>query len=279
MSAAGPPEAGAAERDAGSLWEVSREGGVVVATYRNPPLNYLTAAGLAELGRLVAEWDDPEVRAVVLGGGAPGLFITHFDVEGILAGQSQMAERGPELNYAVHRTYDALNELGKPVICALNGDTMGAGFELALSADIRIGQPGDFRYGLPEVRLGLIPGGTGTQRLTRAIGPAAALDLLLRARVVDPARALELGLVHELAEDALAAARALAARLAEYPRTALAAAKRIVYQAGDLPLASALRMEADASFRAKVSPESTAAMERYLAIAPPDRRAWLEDSA
>lgn len=261
------------------LWQVAYDDGVAVATYRNAPLNYLTGRGLARLRELVEEWADPEVRAVILAGGAPGLFITHFSVEELLAGQATMAERGPELNYAVHRTFQGLNELPKPVICALNGDTMGVGFELALSADIRIGERGDFRYGLPEVRLGLIPGGTGTQRLTRAIGPAAALDLLLRARVVDPEDALRRGLVHELADDSLAAARELAAALAGYPRTALATAKRIVYQAGDLPLDSALRMEADASFRAKVSPESTAAMERYVQLPLAERRPWLEAGA
>lgn len=257
-------------------WEVEASGGVVVAAHSNPPLHYLTGAGLAELSELVAGWSAPEIRAVVLCGSGPGPFITHFSVEELLAGQERMAERGPELNYRVHATLAALNDLPVPVICALNGDTMGVGFELALACDIRIGERGDHRYGLPEVRLGLIPGGTGTQRLARLVGPGAALDLLLRAQVVPPERALELGLVSELADDAVATARALAERLASYPRTALASAKRIVYQASDLPLASALRMEADAAFRAKVSPEASPAMERYLAVPEDQRRDWLD---
>jgi enoyl-CoA hydratase len=260
-------------------WETARTDGVVVARFHNPPLNYMTGAGLARFGALVEEWADPEVRAIVIAGGEPGVFITHFSVEELVGSLGQMAERGPELNYRVHAISTALNDLQKPVICALNGDTMGFGFELALSADIRIGQRGDHRYGLPEVRLGLIPGGTGTQRLSRAIGPAAALDLLLRGRVLDPEAALERGLIHELVDDALATAERLAATLAGYPRTALAAAKRIVYQAADLPLASALRMEADAAFRAKVSPEASAAMERYLAVPSVERRGWLEEGA
>jgi enoyl-CoA hydratase/carnithine racemase len=261
-------------------WETARtDDGVVVARFHNPPLNYMTGAGLARFGALVEEWADPEVRAIVIAGGEPGVFITHFSVEELVGSLGQMAERGPELNYRVHAISTALNDLQKPVICALNGDTMGFGFELALSADIRIGQRGDHRYGLPEVRLGLIPGGTGTQRLSRAIGPAAALDLILRAKVLDPEAALERGLVHELSDDALAAAAALATTLAGYPRTALATAKRIIYQGGDLPLASALRMEADASFRAKVSPEAAAAMERYVAVPLAERRAWLEEGA
>lgn len=266
--------------EAASGWRVERRGEVALARFARPPASYMTGADLGRLGELVGEWAaDEELRAVVLAGAAPGAFITHFSVEELLAGQERMAARGPELNYRVHATLQGLNDLPQPVICALNGDTMGFGFELALAADLRIGERGDYRYGLPEVRLGLIPGGTGTQRLARLLGPGAALGMLLRAQVVNPERALELGLVHELADDAVAAALALAARLAEYPRTALASAKRIVYQASDLPLPVALRMEADASFRAKVSPEASAAMERYVAIPVGERRAWLEDHA
>jgi len=249
----------------------------VVARFGDPPMSYLTGPALAELAVLVEEWTAPEVRAVVIAGSVPGRFITHFSVEEILAGQPTMAARGPELNYRVHATYGALGELGKPVICALNGDTMGAGLELALACDIRIGERGDYRYGLPEVRLGLIPGGSGTQRLVRLIGRGPALELILGARLLTPAEALEWGIVSRLADDAVAAAEGLARRLAAMPGTALAAAKRIVHQAADLPLETALRMEADASFRAKVSPQSTAAMRRYVEIASEDRRAYLDE--
>jgi enoyl-CoA hydratase len=126
------------------------------------------------------------------------------------------------------------------------------------------------------VRLGLIPGGTGTQRLARLIGPGAALNLILRAQVLTPQEALEQGLVHELADDAQACACALAARLSQMPASAMAAAKRAIYQASDLPLASALRIEADASFRAKLAPAATHAMERYVALPFEERRAWLD---
>ncbi len=257
-------------------WDVEVDDGVAVARYGDPPMSYLTGAGLDELAGLVGDWAAPEIGAVVIGGSVPGRFITHFSVEEILAGQPTMAARGPELNYRVHSTYAALSELGKPVICALNGDTMGAGLELALACDIRVGERGDYRYGLPEVRLGLIPGGTGTQRLLRLIGRGPALELIMEARLLTPEEAFTRGLVNRLADDALAAATEQARRLAALPRTALAAAKRIVHQAADLPLETALRMEADASFRAKVSPQSTAAMERYVAIPPVERRAYLD---
>src|SRR6185503_4599045 len=99
----------------------------------------------------------------------------------------------------------------------MNGDTMGGGFELSLSCDIRIGQKGDHRFGLPEVKLGILPGGSGTQRLSRLIGAGRAIEFILRARVVRPEDALALGLVHEVADDALARARTVAGEIAALP--------------------------------------------------------------
>jgi enoyl-CoA hydratase len=264
--------------DQAPRWQVELSKGIAVARFSDPPMSYLTGPALAELADLCAGWGAPEVRAVVIGGSVPGRFITHFSVEEILSGQATMAARGPELNYRVHAVYAALAELGKPVICAMNGDTMGAGLELALSCDIRIGERGDYRYGLPEVRLGLIPGGSGTQRLARLIGRGPALELIIGARLLTPEEALDLGIVSRLADDALDAAVRLARELAALPSTALAAAKRILHQAVDLPLETALRMEADASFRAKVSPESTAAMERYVSLALEERRDYLDQA-
>jgi enoyl-CoA hydratase len=262
--------------DRAGFWNEERSGGVLVARFGDPPMSYLTGPALAELRELVARWADPEVRAVVLAGSVPGRFITHFSVEEVLAGQEQMAARGPELNYRVHAVYGALGELGKPVICAMNGDTMGSGLELALSCDIRIGERGDHRYGLPEVRMGLIPGGSGTQRLTRLIGRGLALELVMGARLLTPEEAFACGLVSRLADDALADAEELAAELATMPATALTSAKRTIHQAADLPLETALRMEADAAFRAKVSPQASEAMERYVALAPAARRDYLD---
>jgi enoyl-CoA hydratase len=166
--------------------------------------------------------------------------------------------------------------LPQPVIAALGGDAMGFGFELALACDLRIAQRGDHRYGLPEVRLGIIPGGSGTTRLTKLIGAPTALDLILRARVLTPEEALAKGLVTELAEDARARALAIAQNLADLPRLAVAMAKQVIYKAEDLPLESALAFELEGSFRSKQAPEAAAAMRRYLEVAPAERRAYLD---
>src|SRR5258705_598986 len=230
-----------------ALWQVEATKGVGVATYRNPPMNYFCAQGTQELGELIRSWSDPAVRAVVLTGGIPGKFITHYSVEelaALAADHATMRALGLGLNHGYHELLGSLRGLAKPVIVAMNGDTMGGGFELSLSCDIRIASAGDHRIGLPEVTLGILPGGSGTQRLSRLLGASRAIDFILRGRICRPEEALALGLVHEVATDALARARALAAGLAQLSPVAIAGVKR----AGDrgsggapdpgLPLAS-----------------------------------------
>src|SRR5207253_3082167 len=101
-----------------------------------------------------------------------------------------------------HALMRSLNELPKSVIAVLNGDAMGGGFELALACDIRIGECGDYRYGLLEVRFGIVFGGSGLTRLARLIGFGRALLLGLQANVHTPEDAYRLGLVEELVDDA-----------------------------------------------------------------------------
>ncbi|MDV7243356.1 MULTISPECIES: enoyl-CoA hydratase/isomerase family protein [Rhodococcus] len=165
---------------------------------------------------------------VLSGNPEAGAFITHFSVEHLVELKKQQDSAALK-NLPAHRLRRSIRDLAKPVIVALNGNTMGGGFELALACDIRIGQFGDFRYGLPEVRLGLIPSGGGTQRLARLLGAGRAIEFILRGRVVPPPEALALGLVHELATDAVARALAVATEIAALPPLDVAAAKTAVY--------------------------------------------------
>jgi enoyl-CoA hydratase/carnithine racemase len=263
-----------------SLWETDqRDDGVVVAAYRNDPMNYLTGQAAEELGGLMAEWQDPGVRAVVLCGAVPGRFITHYSVEELLA-LAEDREALPEVWPAMSAGFQALlagpSALPKPVIVAMTGDTMGGGLELSLACDIRVAEAGPYRIGFLETKLGIIPGGGGTQRLARMLGAAAAVEIVMRGRVFTPEQACARGIVHEVAADARTRAVEIASELAALSPVAVAQAKRAVYDGVELPLAAGLAIEADAFLATMVSDEGVAAMRSYVETPLDERRAFAE---
>ena len=201
-------------------WNVEERDGIVVAAHNNPPMNYLVSEGTAELADLVESWRRPEVRVVVITGAPKDKYITHYSVEELVKlgdDPHRLRQLARGLVFGYHTLLRSLAYLDKPVIAAMNGDTMGAGLELSLNCDIRIAQRGDFRIGFPEVALGILTG-TGSQLLARMIGVGRALDFLLRSRTVSPEGALELGIVNELA-DGRAGARPRGRRRLEVPLT------------------------------------------------------------
>ena len=262
-----------------ALWKSEIKDRVAIATYTNPPMNYFNADGTRELAALIEAWRDPAIRVVVLTGGIAGKFITHYSVEELLqyaSDREALRVAGTSLTAGYHRLLTSLRDLPKPVIVAMNGDAMGGGFELCLSCDIRIGQHGDHRFGLPEVKLGILPGGSGTQRLSRLIGAGRAIDLILRSRVVRPEEALTLGLIHELADDALARACEIAREMAALPPIAIARAKHAVYLGSDTHLQAGLDIEGSAFLETMLSDDARAAMKAYVALPFEQRRAWIE---
>jgi len=265
------------------FWEIEEhDGGIVVASYTNGPMNYFVGEGAAELGALVPTWRDPAVRVVILTGGPENQYLTHYSVEELaeLAGDRDgMRGLGTDLNDGYHALVQDVSDLEKPVIAAMSGDAMGGGLELSLGCDIRIAQRGDFSIGFPELSLGIIPGGGGTQRLPRIIGAGPALDFILRGRIVSPDQALALGLVSEVADDAGGRALEVARGLAGQSPTALAAAKRSVLRGSSLPLSEGLRVEADAFLSTMLSDEGVAAMNEYAGTPHDGRRGWIRSRA
>ncbi|MDP6708053.1 MAG: enoyl-CoA hydratase/isomerase family protein [Alphaproteobacteria bacterium] len=229
-----------------------RHDGAVALCLMSPPGGFMTRTTVAELDAAVAALEDDEaVRAIVLAGAETGVFIRHYDVGELEETALALRDKSFVVDEArlvkprdVDRLLDRLAGMAKPVIAALNGTAMGGGFELALACDLRIAQPGDHAFGLPEIKIGLLPGAGGTQRLARLVGAARALELILRGRTVTPEEALALGLVHELAEEgALARAMAVAAEITAKPAAAVAHIKRLVRRESALPLAEALAIE------------------------------------
>jgi 3-hydroxyacyl-CoA dehydrogenase len=183
---------------------------VVVLEIDNPPVNALSLAvrtGLAQ--GLVRAGSDPAVVAVVLSG-AQGVFSAGADINEISSGRVLEAPTMRDLEAQIEAQQ-------KPVVAALEGDALGGGFELALSSHWRVAAP-TARVGLPEVKLGLIPGAGGTQRFTRLAGPEAALEAITSGAQLPAPRALELGLVDALAADTVPAAVELARQAARERR-------------------------------------------------------------
>jgi enoyl-CoA hydratase/carnithine racemase len=199
----------------------------------NPPRGYMNAAGAAELVSALAEAEaDDAVRVVLFSGGVPGVFIRHYDVSEIVAVAEAVRTApdqpaGERSASPVYALFDGLRTFPKPTIAAINGVCMGGGFEFALSCDIRVAQAGGYPIGLPETRLGIIPGVGGLQLMSRVVGLARARELVMRGRAVNPAEAERLGLVHECAEDAVASAMSIAKDLAQRPPVGVAAVKRM----------------------------------------------------
>ncbi|MET0273132.1 MAG: enoyl-CoA hydratase/isomerase family protein [Phenylobacterium sp.] len=232
------------------LVTTERRGGAAILTYANPPLGTMTWAGsqeMLEAFRPLAA--DPGVRSILITGGLPGVFIRHYDV-GELSSASDAAETAPPPPPSDGRPsqgflalVDAIAEAPKPVVAVINGVCMGGGFELALACDLRIASPGVELIGLPETRIGIFPGGGGTQRLPRIVGEARALEIILRGLTFNAEDAYRLGLVHEVHGEPLLHALRYAAEWDERGAEGLAEAKRLTRSALDRPLAEGLADE------------------------------------
>ncbi|MCA3594650.1 MAG: enoyl-CoA hydratase/isomerase family protein [Methylobacterium sp.] len=184
---------------------------------------------------------DPAVRALVVTG-AGGHFMAGADIKDY-ARQSAQDFRAFQISAA--RVYAALEALPKPVIAAIEGYALGGGFEIALACDMIIAHPGA-QLGLPEVKLGLVPGGGGTQRLARKLGPNIAAELLMTGRFADAAEMERRGVINRIAADPRMAALELAADIARHPTNAVADVKRLNLVAWSDGLESGLLAEGEA---------------------------------
>ncbi len=220
-----------------------REGGVVWVTLNRPKArNALSRAVCRELGELA--WslgEDRDVRAVVVTGAGDRAFCAGADLaerKGVSAD-----EAAPYLD-AISGAVSAWAALPKPTIAAMNGSALGGGLELALGCDFRLAVRGA-SFGLTEVRLGIMPGAGGTQRLPRLIGVARAKELILLGRRVSAERAYEIGLVGDLCEpDELAArAGALCDELTQAAPISVTMSKRAIDRGLDGSLDEGLRLE------------------------------------
>jgi enoyl-CoA hydratase/carnithine racemase len=193
---------------------VEREGAVAILTINRPQvLNALNTPTMDDLRRAVLEVKhDASVRAVILTGAGEKSFVAGADINELAA---QTPTQGKEHALRGQHVLDLIENMGKPVIAAINGFALGGGCELAMACTLRIAAD-TARLGQPEINLGILPGYAGTQRLSRLVGKGVAMDLLLTGRQVKADEALQIGLVNRVvpAADLMGEAKKLAAELA-----------------------------------------------------------------
>lgn len=231
---------------------LSVQDGVAEVTINRPEkLNALNETVRNELTGVfdhLAGRDD--VKVAILHGAGDKAFVAGADV-------GEFAARTPEEQREVYRhrrVYDALAEFPKPVICAIHGFCIGGGNELALACDIRIADS-TARFGQFEIRLGLIPGAGGTQRLARLVGPGQALRIGLSGDLIDAGEAYRIGLVEFLVEEGehLGKARELARRMTRWSTVSLQLVKNAVRQASEQHLSDGLDTEKELFLKAFAS--------------------------
>lgn len=252
-----------ARRTPMTSWQVVDDDGVRTATIDRPPVNALSIAALRELDAVVSGVeDDLTVRVLVLTGAGSRFFVAGADIGEAAA---TPPERAGERTALGQRVLARIAALPLPVIAAVNGLALGGGCELALAADIRLAST-SARFGQPEVRLGIMPGFGGSQRLPRLIGMGRALDMLLSGRQVDAAAALDMGLVSQLfeADELHGGCAAYARRLRALAPDALAAIKQAAREGAGTGLQAGLELEVSLSNRLRLSRDAQEGLRAFV---------------
>ncbi len=250
--------------------KVERTGAVGIVTIDHPPVNALSAQVIAEIEAAVDELEaNPDVRALVLCGAGERAFIAGADISEFPSLDEGVAEEGSARG--VQKLADHLESLTKPVIAAIHGFCLGGGLELAMCCDIRVASE-DAQLGQPEIKLGLIPGGGGTQRLPRLVGIGRALLLNMTGDFIDARTAYEWGLVERVVpkEDLASSALGIARTIAERSPVAIGVLRELARTTRDLPLEEGLRREADGFRRCLASEDGAEGVAAFLEKREPE---------
>ena len=186
---------------------IEDNGNYVICYLSNPPTHTLTSSGVNEIHAFLDQIEKRvDLRVLAFTGDGENVFIKHYEV-GELANtaernlETKKDKQDPKELHAFHTMLLRLRDLDAIVVAGINGNTAGGGCEFSLGCDLRIMADGNFLIGLPETSVGILPGGGGTQRLSRLIGSSRALDLILHAQLLSPKEAFDLGIINKLVSD------------------------------------------------------------------------------
>jgi len=247
--------------------ELSRvEEFALIRLNRPQALNALSFKLVEDLSRAIDQVAASDARALLVTGAGDKAFCAGADIAELAGRTLVQTRRGAELGQAVMAK---IERLPMPSVAIVNGYAFGGGLELALACTFRLVAP-NAKLGLPEIKLGLIPGYGGTQRLPRAVGEARALEMILTAKTLDAQTALAWGLASRVVEgDPLAAGIAFAREFSGYSLPALGFAREAVQRALDTPVHEGLRIEADLSTLAFQTADAAEGMAAFMAKRKP----------
>ena len=251
---------------------IEDRGHYIICYLSNPPSHTLNSSGVQEIHKfldIIEKKDD--LRVLAFTGEGENVFIRHYEV-GELADsaekniESSKETKDPKELHAFHRMLLRLRELDAIVVAGINGNTAGGGCEFSLGCDLRVMADGDFLIGLPETSVGILPGGGGTQRLSRLIGSSRALDLILHAKLLKPLEAYNLGIINKLLTE-----EKFKEELVEYCEDlvnrapiALSQVKKIIHQGLEMSLEDSLLLEQKAFDVTMNSKDAARAMRSLL---------------
>ena len=251
---------------------IEDNGNYVICYLSNPPTHTLTSSGVNEIHTFLDQIEKrDDLRVLAFTGDGENVFIKHYEV-GELANtaernlETKKDKQDPKELHAFHTMLLRLRDLDAIVVAGINGNTAGGGCEFSLGCDLRIMADGNFLIGLPETSVGILPGGGGTQRLSRLIGSSRALDLILHAQLLSPKEAFDLGIINKLVsevsfnQDLITYCEDLSNRAP----IALQQVKKIIHQGLEMTLEESLLVEQKAFDVTMNSKDAARAMRALL---------------
>ena len=248
------------------------EGQIVTCYLSNPPTHTLTAEGVIEIHKFLDIMEaKKDLRVLTFTGDGDEVFIKHYEV-GELAETAEknldktQVDNDPKELHGFHRMLLRLRDLDAIVIAGINGNTAGGGCEFSLGCDLRIMSDGDYKIGLPETSVGILPGGGGTQRLARLIGASRALDLILHARLLSPQEAESFGIINKIIphKNFHEGLNHYCQDIANRAPIALSQVKKIIHKGLDMTLEEGLLLEQKAFDITMNSEDAAQAMRALL---------------